>query len=116
VIQNNIIINESTSDVNNTIQQKKEKEISDMEIDNLQTSISVKGYDQHSNSNFILPNKKFAVIKKELYLKTCPPSEKIKSKIPFLRNFNLKFTKRENIDKKTRKEIQKIPQKLFPKA
>jgi len=75
-----------------------------MELDNLQTNFSVKSSDLSSHQNL---KKKFAVIKNEIILRTCPPPDKIKSKIPFLREFNIKFTKRENIDKKLIRKFRK---------
>jgi hypothetical protein len=85
------------------------KEVNDMEIDDLRTNISVKSYDQHSNQ------KKFAVIKNEICLRTSPPVDKIKSKIPFLREFNIKFTKRENIDKKLVRKFRKFLKSFLQK-
>jgi len=83
-----------------------------MEFDNTHTAFSTKS---ECNTNFasVSNNKKFAVIKNEMCLRTNPPSEKIKSKIPFLRNFNIKFTKRENLDKKLVRKFRKFLKHAF---
>jgi len=101
----------------NHIYQKKEN--CDMENDNLHTnSCSTKSEYNASpqyNSYLVPTTKKFAVIKKEICLRSSPPTEKIKSKIPFLRNFNIKFTKRENLDKKLVRKFRKFLKNYFQK-
>jgi len=79
-----------------------------MELDNLQTNISVKSYEHNYQ-----PHKKFVVLKKELCLRSCPPMEKIKSRIPYLKDFNIRFTKRENIDKKLVRKFRKFLKSYF---
>jgi len=88
------------------------KEVCDMELDNCNTSISAKSFDHHNSSTFN-PHKKFIVLKKDISLRSCPPSEKIKSKIPFLKDFNIRFTKRENIDKKLVRKFRKFLKGYF---
>ena len=80
----------------------------DMEIDDLRTNISIKSFDKKSNDNKPKAFKKFAVFKNEICLNISPPIDKIKSKIPFLKIFNIKFTKRENIDKKIIRKFRKF--------
>ena len=80
----------------------------DMEIDDLRTNISIKSFDKKSNDNKPKAFKKFAVFKNEICLNISPHIDKIKSKIPFLKIFNIKFTKRENIDKKIIRKFRKF--------
>jgi hypothetical protein len=78
------------------------KKETDMELEEIRTDVSA---EHNINNNH---SKKFVVFKSELCLKNPPPFEKIKSKIPFLREFQMKFTKRENIDKKLIRKFRKF--------
>jgi hypothetical protein len=79
-----------------------------MEIDDIRTNISS---ENQSFNNFNPP--KFAVHRNQVCLRTSPPSDKIKSRIPFLKDFNIKFTKRENIDKKLVRKFRKYLKTFF---
>lgn len=79
------------------------KKENDMELDENRTDVS----NDHLINTINQP-KKFAIIKTELCLKKSPPNEKMKCKIPFLRDFHMKFTKRENIDKKIIRKFRKF--------
>jgi hypothetical protein len=80
-----------------------------MEIDALNMTLNKPNEENastYSSSTKALTNKAMGV--KFIIEKNAKNKEKIKKKIPFLKEFNPKFTKRENIDKKVLRKFKKF--------
>jgi len=113
------------SQINNNnkdgINRQTTQSANDMEVDDvnsLRTSNTESFYNNNNNKSNIrnINNNKPNLVKKQISTSSQggassfirPPSKNEKTKIPILKEFKPKFTKRENIDKKNHQKIQEI--------